>query len=425
VTDSTRATARSSHVYPVDMVRVLTFGAVIAVHTISTVNPLDSVPGDAVVMLLHFTREAFFFLTAFVLVHRYRDDAVRARPFWRRRFLLVGVPYVVWSLIYSAIGLAAAPQPVGEATLTVLRSLSNGMAWFHLYFLLVSLQFYLVFPLFQWLLRVTRGRHVVLLAVSAALQVVIDLGLHDPAPTGLHAALAPYLGSFVFSYQFFLVLGGLAALHRARCDAWIRRHPRMVLAAFVVTGLAAEGQYLWSLRHGIGAELASDVFQPVMIPWSVAVVAVYYALGAAWADRRTGGFASRFVERAADRSFGVFLVHPLILWLLTAAGPTSPAQLVPAPWNSVAAYLVAVASSLVIVELVRLTPLSLAMTGKRRARPAAPSTPVPAATPAAAEPAVSPAAPPAESDLPTRRIEQPRRTSPEVVHQGPDPRRAT
>jgi peptidoglycan/LPS O-acetylase OafA/YrhL len=424
MTDSTRATARSSHVYPVDLVRVLTFGAVIAVHTISTVNPLDSVPGDAVVMLLHFTREAFFFLTAFVLVHRYGYNTVRARPFWRRRFLLVGVPYVVWSLIYSAIGLAAVPEPVGQATVTVLRSLSNGMAWFHLYFLLVSLQFYLVFPLFQWLLRVTRGRHLALLAVSAALQVVIDLQLHDAAPTGLHAALAPYLGSFVFTYQFFLLLGGLAALHRARLDAWVRRHPRTVLAAFVVTGVAAEGQYLWSLRHGVAPEFASDVFQPVMIPWSIAVVAVYYALGAAWADRRAGGPASRFVERAADRSFGVFLVHPVILWLLTAAGPTSPAALVPAPWNSVAVYLVAVAGSLLIVELVRLTPLSLAMTGKRRARPVA----APSVAPTVAQPATAAAPPesaPAERDLPNRRIERPGRPSADVVRQGADPRRAT
>jgi peptidoglycan/LPS O-acetylase OafA/YrhL len=362
------AATRSAHVYAVDMVRVLTFAAVIGVHTISTVNPTDSVAGDAAVMLLHFTREAFFFLTAFVLTHRYRDNAVRPVRFWRRRFLLVGVPYVVWSLIYSGIGLAAVPLPIGEATLTVLRSLSNGMAWYHLYFLLVSLQFYLLFPLFQWLLRVTRGRHAVLLALSAALQVGSYLTWHDPAPTGLKAALLPYAGSFVFSYQFFLVLGGLAALHRARLDAWIRAHGRLVVAVFLLAGLATEGQYLWSLHRGIGAVFASDVFQLVMIPWSMAVVAVFYVIGARWSDRRAGGPGSRFVERAADRSFGVFLMHPVILWLLTAAGPASPAARVPAPWNTIAVYLVAVVGALAFVEVVRRTPLSLPMTGKRRVR---------------------------------------------------------
>ncbi|HEY4702145.1 MAG TPA: hypothetical protein VIH64_09660, partial [Streptosporangiaceae bacterium] len=63
----TRGASRG-HVYAVDLLRVLTFAAVIAVHIVTTVNPPDSVPAGGTAMLLHFTREAFFALTAFVLV---------------------------------------------------------------------------------------------------------------------------------------------------------------------------------------------------------------------------------------------------------------------------------------------------------------------------------------------------------------------
>ena len=59
----------------------------------------------------------------------------------------------------------------------------------HLYFLLVSMQFYLVFPLFRSMLRATRGYHWPLLALSAALQVGIDVWLHELAPTGITADL--------------------------------------------------------------------------------------------------------------------------------------------------------------------------------------------------------------------------------------------
>ncbi|GAA1297555.1 acyltransferase [Pseudonocardia xinjiangensis] len=373
--ETQRRTARSVHIYPADMVRVLTFACVIGVHTISTVNPLDSVPGGAVVMLLHFTREAFFVLTAFVLTHRYRDDPVHPVAFWRRRFLLVGVPYLVWSVIYTGLGLVTAPLPAGQAATMLLHNVLTGMAWFHLYFLLVSLQFYLVFPLFRRLLRATTGWHAVLLAVSAVLQVLIDLYLHDPAPTGMKAQLLPYAGSFLVSYQFFLVLGGVVALHATRVDGWIRRHVAVVVAAVLLTGALAEGRYQWGVAHGVGAQFATDVFQPVMVLWSVAVVAAFYAVGAAWADRRAGGPASRAVEGASDRSFGVFLLHPTILWALTVAGPTSPAARLPAPWSSFAVYAVAVVASLAIVEVVQRTPLSLALTGKSRtgkARPVAP-----------------------------------------------------
>ncbi|HEY1973635.1 MAG TPA: acyltransferase, partial [Pseudonocardia sp.] len=244
------APSGEGHIYPVDMVRVLTFACVIAVHTISTVNSIASPLWDGAALLLHFTRSAFFVLTAFVLTSRYQRGVPRSLPFWRRRFLLVGVPYLVWSLIYSAIGLAAAPRSWSESVITVLYNVGTGQAWFHLYFLLVSLQFYLLFPLFMRLLRATLGRHGWLLAGSALLQLVLDVWMHDPAATGAKADYLRFAGSYLISYQFFLVLGGVVALHRQQVDTWVRSHRRTVLAGVLVTGLFAEGRYIWEVSHG-------------------------------------------------------------------------------------------------------------------------------------------------------------------------------
>jgi hypothetical protein len=62
-----------THVYAVDLVRVLTLACVIAAHTTASVNSLDSVSAGGAAMLLHFTPVTFFALTAFVLVYPYRD----------------------------------------------------------------------------------------------------------------------------------------------------------------------------------------------------------------------------------------------------------------------------------------------------------------------------------------------------------------
>ena len=140
--------------------------------------------------------------------------------------------------------------------------LLSGNAHYHLYFLLVSMQFYLLFPLFRRLLVATRGRHLLVLLAAAVLQVLVDLWIHDPAPTGLKADLLPYAGSFVGSYVFFLTLGGVVALHRERVMGALRRRPALVVAAVVVTGAAAEGCYQWSVASGTNPQFASDVFQP-------------------------------------------------------------------------------------------------------------------------------------------------------------------
>ena len=360
-----------SHVPSADVVRVLTFACVIAVHTLSTTHPLDDLQADGLVMLLHFTREAFFVLTGFVLVHRYGAVPPRTGPFWRRRFLLVGVPYVVWTVIYtglhavsySAAGLTVTPPDPDAALRNLALNLATGTAWYHLYFLLVSMQFYLLFPLFQRLLVATRGRHRWVLAAAAVLQVLVDLWVHDPAPTGAKADLLPYAGSFVGSYVFFLVLGGVVALHRERVLEALRCHRVLVVAAVVVTGAAAEGWYRWAVATGTNPQFASDVFQPVMLPWVVAVVAGFALLGMGWANIRDGR-SPRWVTWASERSFGVFLVHPVILFALTVEGPSAPLAGLPPPLPTVAVYLAAVIGSLALVALFRRTPLRMPLTGK-------------------------------------------------------------
>lgn len=362
-------TSGPGHVYAVDLVRVLTFASVIAVHTVATINPPDSVPAGGAAMLLHFTREAFFALTAFVLVHRYRDR-LHVVPFWRRRFLLVGVPYVIWSVIYSGLALITTPLPPTGAlsgALTQLgRNLLTGTAWYHLYFLVVTMQFYLLFPLFLRLLRGSRGRHWWLLGISAVLQVGINAGLHVAHPSGIAAELMRYDGSFVGSYVFYLVLGGVAALHADRVQAWVRGHLVIVPVALVLTGAAAEGWYHRSVLGGSSPVAASDVFQPVMVPWCVAVITALFALGVMWAARRGAGPGSRAVEIGSDRSFGVFLVHPMVLWALMVGPSAWLSTHMSALGSTIIAFATTVVVSLLVVEVLRHSPLSMVLTGKRR-----------------------------------------------------------
>ncbi len=382
VTQLNGPTARASapgHIHEVDLIRVLTFAAVIAVHTVATINPPNSVPAGGVAMLLHFTREAFFALTAFVLVHHYRDG-LSVVPFWRRRFLLVGTAYVIWSVIYSGLALITVPPPPTGAlsgALTQLgRNLLTGTACYHLYFLVVTMQFYLLFPLFLRLLLLLRGSperrgwYWWLLGISAVLQVGIDAGLHIAHPSGIAAQLMGYDGSFVGSYVFYLVLGGVAALHADRVQAWVLGHPAVVLGALVLTGAAAEGWYLRSVRSGSSPVLASDVFQPVMVPWCVAAMTALFALGVGWAARRGTGLGSRVVEIGSDRSFGVFLVHPMVLWALTLGPSAWLSTHVSALCSTVITIAATIVASLLVVEVLRRSPLSMALTGKRRLHPA-------------------------------------------------------
>ncbi|GLZ51956.1 acyltransferase [Actinomycetospora sp. NBRC 106378] len=335
--------------------RVLTFAAVIAVHATAVGTAASSVGAGAVLMLLHATREAFFVLTAFVLVLRWAGQPLPYGSFVRRRFLLIGLPYLVWSLLYAGL--------FGDDLRTTVLAVLTGTAEYHLYFLLVSLQFAVLFPLLRGLLARTRGHHGLLLAGAAALQFVVDALLHaDPGAQTWAGVLAPtYVGWFVG--------GGLLALHRDRVRRALAGRGALVALVVLTTGALAEAAYLLAVHDGTTPAAAADVFHPAVALWSAAAVVGMWTLGEVWSGRAGGvptGRGAAAVRYGSDRSFGVFLAHPMLMYLATVAGSAALLRDLPGPVVAVVLYAVGAVGSLVVVAIARRTPLCLALTGKSR-----------------------------------------------------------
>jgi peptidoglycan/LPS O-acetylase OafA/YrhL len=344
----------------IDLVRVITFGAVVAVHAVtSSVAALD-VGGHAALMLLHYTRSAFFVFMAIVLVRSAERSGHTGRL--RRRLTLVGVPYLAWSVIYLVVGWADGDRatPWAGAGLALL----TGTAWYHMYFLLVTMQFYLLVPVFLWLLRRTRRHPCALLGTSLAVAIVFTGWLHYSqwAPGPL-ATYRNYSAQLLPTYEFLFVAGGVAALHLDAVLDWLNRHRRAVLAGTLAGAVAMEVLYFVTVATGTRPDTASDAVQPALQIWAVVLVAGLGAAATRWTD--AGAPHVGWVDRASDLSFGVYLVHPLLLLvLLGLPGATAP----PAGVTAGVATVLALAGSLLVVEVARRTPASLPLTGRPRRR---------------------------------------------------------
>jgi peptidoglycan/LPS O-acetylase OafA/YrhL len=352
--------------WEVDVVRILTFVCVIGVHTISHTSAPDTLPLFMVLGLVHFTRDVFFALTTFVLVFTFFRRPVPMRKFWPRRFLLVGVPYLVWSVIYFFANLAHTGTNSSPGTLAgdLLLDIVTGKAWYHLYFLLVTMQVYLLMPVIVWLVRKTRDHHATALAVAGALQLIIA-GAYFYFPS-LVSGLTKYKDEYFFSYIFFIVAGAIAADHLDVLFVWVRSHRPLIAIVTVATALATVGVFLLEIAAGHSFTSAVTPLQPIVMLWGVAVCFAFLAIGTVWADRRAeGGFGTRFVSVASDRSFGIFLSHPLFIWLLLWVGNDWFEKTVPKPWLTLVIYVLVVLGAVALTEFARRTPLSLALTGRR------------------------------------------------------------
>lgn len=360
------------HLWEIDIVRIVTFLCVIGVHTDSHTVAANDLPLYLLLGLLHFTRNVFFALTTFVLVFTYNVRPVPMKKFWPRRFLLVGIPYLVWSVIYYSLGVSVSHSQtsVGGFALSLLVHILNGTAWYHLYFLLVTMQVYLLMPLIILLIRRTRGHHGRLLVIVGAVQVVI-VACYFYFPATVAWAHGFTTEAFI-SYIFFIVAGAVAADH---CDGfleWVRGHRPLIGLIVGVTGVVTLGVFLIQINAGDSYNKAGLPLQPIMMAWATAVALGLLAVGTLWADRRTER-GSRFVARASDRSFGIFLSHPLFIWLTVSLGGDWIATLVPRPWLTLVVYVGVIVCAAGLTELLRRTPVSLAFTGRpweRRRLPA-------------------------------------------------------
>ncbi len=356
----------SGHVWAVDVVRLLTFSAVIAVHTLAYTQDPGNEGVNGMMLLLQFGRDVFFCITGFVLVYSTIGRRVSPLPFWRRRFPYVVVPYLAWSLIYYAVDLAIAPYPAFSWH-TLGMDIVDGNAFYHLYFLLVSMQLYLVFPLLVRFVRATAHKAGWVLLGVGALNVAWIAALeYRPVPAGTASWLWNHGYEILPTYAIYVLAGCYGALYLPRLQAALRLHPVRSAAACLVlagTGVAA---YAWQLQDYI-PRIAGSPIQPIMVLTCASAIIFLGLVGTRWADGPRRGETQ--VETGSDISFGVYLAHPLILTLLLNNGLSWSRHVVNPALATAAALLGTVAGASLLSWVARRTPLALPLTGRPWKRP--------------------------------------------------------
>jgi peptidoglycan/LPS O-acetylase OafA/YrhL len=236
--------------------------------------------------------------------------------------------------------------------------------YYQLYFLLVIMQFYLVFPLVLGLLRRTRGHHGLVIAVTAVTQLLLTIGMHWGL---LPPLMLRWEQQDALSYLLYLIAGGVVAFHLEQADAWVRRHARLIMAYTVAAALAAEAVYFLA-AHGVTSMLGSgnDPFQPSVIPFNVGVITCGYLAGVELVRPGRSRRTQAAVRIGSDNSYGIYLSQMLFLVILTTAGwPRLDSVL---PWPLVCLLVVAVvfACCITLTALLARTPLAVPLTGRKQ-----------------------------------------------------------
>ena len=306
---------------------------VIAIHTSAHFTYVDNsslvVRANIVVdVLAHFAVPLFILLSGIALTLRYGSNGAQfdAGQFYKRRLARIIPPYVVFSLLYLLLFSAEYGPP---ELLWVPLALLTGSAYYHLWFVALLLQLYLLYPWLRGALRWTTRRNAAgpLLLAAFLLQLAWNLG----APLLRDALADRPLFETVFSERFFLshlfyfLLGMAAGVNLTQFKARVCQLPPGLLA-LAVAAPAALIAWRWSdavMRYGSLAAAPPAHFLP-----AVAIEPVLFLATIAGLWRLSEGLtvAAPLVEahlaRLGALSLPIYLIHVFWQWALrrTMAG---------------------------------------------------------------------------------------------------------
>lgn len=256
---------------------------------------------------LHFAVPAFVFLSVVVLTRSLLKGFRPGRYFWRR-LTRGGWPYLLWSALY-ALWYVWTGQRAPETLTDPDRWrdwLLYGKASYHLYFLLVALEVYLLLPL---LLPLARRRPSITAALLGGLAVQLGLYLLNREVLRL-----PFPASTVLWYALPVSLGLAVGARLEDFQAWWRRR-RPVLLPLLAVAYAA---YLpVALAYVRGTPVTPVVYSG--LSWTYTALVALALLGLAYRLERGPQVLKRVVATLGTVSLPIYLLHPALLQALERA----------------------------------------------------------------------------------------------------------
>ncbi len=258
---------------------------------------------------LHFVVPAFVFMTALVLTRSARRR-FRLGEYYRARVRTALVPYLLWTVLYVVFRVATG-QDSPEALSDPERWrvwLQYGKGYFHLYFLLIVLQFYLMLPLLLPLWRRRPPFAAVLLGACAAQLLVYFLNRAG-------ALNFRFPGTMVLWYLLPITLGMYFGAYEGAFERFWHLRWRWLLAAAT---LALAWYLPISLAELGGAPVNTLAYSAAN--WTYTTVTALGLFGVAHALAAASTWWSSSLRQLGNLSLQVYLLHPAALLYLERWG---------------------------------------------------------------------------------------------------------
>jgi Predicted acyltransferases len=298
-----------NHIREIDFIRAVGVLSVIAIH-VTGAYILTSRVAYYWNIGMRFAVPLFIILSGFVLYYvDSRKESFSLITFWIKRSKKIIIPYVIWNIIYLLY--STRHEKITSDIPAFLKVLENnilmGVGTYHLYFVLVIFQLYLIYPLIR---LAARKNMKLTLIVSFILtmysQTLIYLGVQNKAAipeTVLPFYLLPPVWIFFFVFGMYISKN-------------IKEVRRIVSQKSAASGAVWLFTYLIIIIDTKLSNTVESSIKPSVIVYSV--ISFIFIYGMALKMANTHSIAGKFMDFLSEQSFLIYLSHVLFLKLITS-----------------------------------------------------------------------------------------------------------
>lgn len=323
---------KKEHLPEIQIVRALAILGVLTVHasadaTIDMISSGYYYVYNFLNIFMKFGTPTFIFLSSFVLFYNYYTRPIDGKliaGFYKKRLLYIIIPYIAFSLIYyfGIPWLIGTPRFTSEDFRNFLSVLLVGKAYAHLYFVFISIQFYILFPVLLWL---TKKR-------PAFVQWLIPLGFivqYGFVILNTYSLQVTNKGSWSLSYFSYFMFGAALGIYYPKVKHWIiiSKHasPTKIVTwtSIWAIWLAFALSYVTIYYN---ARTFGTVYHTLLYEFLWGLQAFFAAIVLFQASfviyRTMPAFITRPLYSIGQYSFGIYLVHLLYLFIYTNILPS-------------------------------------------------------------------------------------------------------
>jgi surface polysaccharide O-acyltransferase-like enzyme len=293
-----------------DYIRAVSALSIIMIH-VSGVYTVSSRGAFAVNQLVRFAVPVFILISGLLLSlsgYKYAGIAEYIR-FIKKRLRKIFIPYVLWSIIYILFNRRNDLVPIwhnpGSFLADTGKKLLLGTGHVHLYFIIIILQLYLLYPALYCLMKYNKK---LVLACSFVLTLVFQTGIYLQAMK-IITFPAPILPNYMFfpTWIFFFVFGMYFAGNLDAHRDWIGRRtgPIALVWASSFVLLMLDSRFTVTLDLSI---------KPTVLLYSMTAFLLMYSLCLKLKD--SGRKLLKGLDWISFQSFTIYLSHLFIIKII-------------------------------------------------------------------------------------------------------------